>query len=211
VTLVPGERLTLDVAASNFGDVDGAYEAVLRVDDEPQATRSGRLEADESATLTFEHTFEAPGQYVVSVGGASLRVTVRDPATPGVTGIAVDPTETTTGESVTVSIGVRNDADRPGRIDLPITRNGERVALRTVRLDAGGETTVTTDLRFDEPGSYVVGAGNATAETVTVTVTNGPTTDGPDDIGATDTGTPGFGPLATVAALAVWVGMRRLR
>jgi len=205
VTLVPGERLTVDVVATNFGDVDGAYEAVLRVDDEPQATRSGQLEPDESATLTFEHTFEEPGQYVVSVGGATLRVEVREPATPRVTGVAVDPADATTGEPVAVAVGVRNDADRPARFDLPITRNGEVIDTRTVRLDAGAETTVTTELRFDDPGSYVVGVGDAAAETATVTVTGGAPTDG-----ASGTGTPGFGPFAAVAALAVWIGLRRL-
>lgn len=211
VPLVPGERLAVDVVATNFGAVEGAYEAVLRVDDEPRATRSGRLAPDESATLTFEHTFETPGEYVVSVGDASLRVAVREPATPQVTGVTVDPTEAAVGESVAVDVGVRNDADRPGRLDLPITRNGEVVEVRTVRLDTGEEVTVTATLRFDEPGSYVVGVGNASAESATVTVADGATTDGAGDIGATNTGTPGFGPLAAVIALAVWIGMRRVR
>ena len=205
VTLVPGERLTLDVVATNFGGVDGAYEALFRVDDEPRATRSGDLAPNESATLTFEHAFEAPGQYVVSVGDASLRVAVREPATPRVTGLAVDRREVTTGDAVTVAVDVRNDADRPGRLDLPITQDGGVVDTRTVRLDSGEETTVTADLRFDEPGTHVVGAGNASAETATVTVTGSATT-----TGTSGAGTPGFGPVAAVAALAVWIGLRRL-
>jgi hypothetical protein len=206
VTLVPGERLTIDVVARNDGGSGGEYDAVLRVDDEPQATQSGRLDADESTTLTFERRFETPGRYTVSVGGATLRVAVRSPATPRVTGLSVDRTEVVAGETATVAVDVRNDAGYPGLLDLPITRDGAVVDTRTVQLDAGAETTVRTDLRFDEPGTYVVGVGNASGAAAVVTVgEQSPTATDTQ----TETGTPGFGALAAIVAIGVWIVVRR--
>ena len=206
VTLVPGERLAVDVVARNDGESGGEYDAVLRIDDEPQATQSGRLDPGESTTLTFERRFGTSGRHTVSVGGATLRVTVREPATPGVTGLSVDRTEIVAGETATVAVDLRNDAAYPGLLELPITRDGAVVDTRTVRLDAGSRTTVTTGIRFDEPGTYVVGVGNASGEAAVVTVVEESPTARDTQTG---TGTPGFGAVAAVVAIGVWIVVRR--
>lgn len=202
VTLVPGERLTLDVVATNFGEVGTEYEAVFRVNDEQRAVDPVRLGAGESATVTFGNAFGEPGGYVVSVGDVSVRVTVREPATPQVTGLTVDRTDVTTGESVEVAVDVRNRDDYPGRLELPITRNGEVVETQVVRLNAASETTVRTDLAFDEPGAYVVGVGTASSDTAVVQVADEVTETETTGTGAS---TPGFGPVIGVVAILFWI------
>ncbi|MFD1598480.1 hypothetical protein [Halobellus rarus] len=211
VVLVPGERLGVDVVATNFGGNDGDYEATLRVDDEPLTTRTGQLAPEESTTLTFEHAFDSPGERVVSVGDATLRVSVREPAPAQVSSFSANRTDLSAGEWVELSANVRNDADYPGEVALAFARDGEPFETRTVRLDAGADATVTTAVRLEEPGTYVFGLGNASSETAVVTVPAGNAGDGGEQ---TDTGTPGFGPVVAVVgvvALGVAAVVRRNR
>ncbi|MGQ4556539.1 hypothetical protein [Halobellus sp. GM3] len=203
VTLVPGERLAVDVVATNVGGTDGDYEATLRVDDEPRATESGRLAVDESTRLTFEHTFDRPGAYTVSVGDATVRVAVREPATARVDGLAVNRSELSAGGGVEVEARVSNDADYPGEVTLSFTRNGTAFETRRVRLDADAEATVTVETRLRAPGTYVFGVADASAETAVVTVE--------EAAGTTAGSTPGFGVITAVLAVAISTGAVRWR
>ncbi|WP_336023996.1 hypothetical protein [Halobellus salinisoli] len=209
LTLVPGERLSVDVVATNVGG-GGDYEATLHVDDESVSTQSGRLAPEESDTLTFAHTFERTGVRTVSVGDVTLRVEVREPATARASNLTANRTDLPAGEWVRLSAVVRNDADYPGETNLTFTRAGDPIETRTVRLDANESSTIETAIRLDEPGTYAFGLGNETAETIDVTVTENAGGDGDQ----TDTETPGFGPGVTVAAvvavaLATAVRLRR--
>lgn len=197
VTVVPGERLSLGVTAENFGETAGDYEAVFRVNDDQQATRSGRLDPGASTDLTFDHTFESTGISTVSVGDVSIRVDVREPATASVTDVRVDRTTVAPGRPVRLTAEIRNDASYPGTLELQYTTNGEVTDTETVRLDADSRTTRSTEFRFDEPGSYVLGAGDRIENTVLVTVSD----EAVDD--ETDSSAPGFGPGVAVVSLLV--------
>ncbi|MFW6045809.1 MAG: hypothetical protein ACOC8O_03030, partial [Natronomonas sp.] len=58
----------------------------------------------------------------------------------------------------------------PGSIDLPLTRNGDEIDRKTIRLDANSNRSVTFEQTFDEPGEYEFGLGTASDERVTITV-----------------------------------------
>jgi len=193
LTLVPGERLAFDVVATNVGG-GGDYEATLRVDDDPVAARSGRLDPEESVTLTFAHTFERTGFHTISVGDVALRIEVREPAVARASDLSANRTEVPAGEWLRLSAVVRNDADYPGKANVSFTRDGDPFETRTVRLDAGESTTVETDVRLDEPGSYDFGLENASSETVVVRVI---------DDGRTDARTTGFDVPVGVTGVAV--------
>ena len=193
LTLVPGERLRVDVVATNLGG-GGDYEATLRVDDDPVAAQSGRLDPEESVTLTFAHTFERTGVHTISVGDVALRIEVREPAVARASNLTANRTEVPAGEWVGLSAVVRNDADQPGEANVSFTRDGDPFETRTVRLDAGESTTVETDVRLDEPGSYDFGLENASSETVVVRVI---------DDGRTDARTTGFDVPVGVTGVAV--------
>jgi len=239
ITVVPGERLSLQVTAENFGETAGDYEASFRVNDDEKASRTGRLDPGGSTDLTFDHTFDEAGLYTVSVGDVSLVVEVREPATASVSGVSVDRTSVETGQPVTLTAEVRNDAIYPGKLELNYTTNGEVTDTETVRLDADSQTTRSKEFRFDEPGSYVLGVGDRIEDTVVVTVNeeavDGETdtsvedepdaglddeTDTPADNEAvdnetereTDSSAPGFGPavaLVSLLAASLLVGRRR--
>jgi len=230
ITVVPGEQLSLRVTAENFGGIAGDYEAVFRVNDDQEATRSGRLDPGASTDLTFDHMFDEPGLYTVSVGDVSLLVEVREPATASVSEVRVDRTTVAPGEAVTLTAEVRNDAAYPGALELQYTTNGEVTDTETIRLDANSQTTRSKEFRFDEPGTVVLGAGDRIEDTVVITVSEEPVDDeieeSVDDKTAGEPGTPaddetdeeidsaapGFGPAVAVLSLlavSLLVGRRR--
>lgn len=82
--------------------------------------------------------------------------------------------ETGVGESFEVEATVRNDGAQSKTFTVAFTVEGDTVDEQEVTLDAGEETTVTTQVSFDETGTYTVGAGGATTD-VTVTDDGGST------------------------------------
>ncbi|PSP83934.1 hypothetical protein BRC83_06710 [Halobacteriales archaeon QS_1_68_17] len=203
VSVVPGERVAVNATVENTGGSAGTYNATLVAGGRVVDARNGTLPAGESTTVALAHRFVEPGEYTLSVGGDTLRVTAREPASPSVTDLSVSPRAVSPGENVTVSATVRNDADSPGERNLTITAGERTVATRPVRLDAGESLTVTATVSFDAPGEYTVAAGDASA---TVSV-RAPTTRETD---ASAGSGPGFGVAATLVAGVLALGLRRL-
>lgn len=205
-TFVTGETIRFDAIAENFGGVSGAFEAVLRVNDEAIASTTGHLDAGEQTQLSFDYTFDEPGIYTVTVGAARLDVRVREPATGTVRSLTVNRTLLPEPGSVTANVTVDNTASYPGSITVPLTRNDEPVAAQTVSLAGRSSLTLQFEQDLSEPGTYVFGLGNISNQTKTVHVlealdsdgtddnttdgTDG-TTDGADDDGAEDDDTTG--------------------
>lgn len=167
--LVPGERLRFSVDATNFGEQSGPYESILRVNDEAVATESGQLAAGESTSLTFGHTFDLTGEYRLTVGDATVDVSVREPAAVSVGAVSINRSEVRAGEGIELSVPVSNPAERPAGETVTISKNGEAIHSETVRLDVDGERLVTVPVRLDQPGTYVFEA-TGTAESAVLTV-----------------------------------------
>lgn len=207
VRLVVGETLELDATVVNAGGVAGEYDLALTVDGERVDARSGRIGANETRTESFERSFSEPGEHEVAVGGTRLTVVVTEPATATVADLAVDPTEVTAGDEVTVTATLRNDAAIPAERDLALVVDGETVATETVRIDAGEATTYSVTVVLDEPGETTIELGDATA---TVTVDRAERSAG-GATGDTDAGVPGFGPAVAALAVALTATLARRR
>jgi len=199
VTLAAGETLSVRTTVENLGGASGEYAVTLRVDDRAVATANGTLAPGEQTTASLTHEFAEPGRYTVSVAGERFTVTVREPATPTVTELAVEPRTVDPGDETTVTATVSNDEQVPGNATIPFTRNGETVTTRTVTLGPGERETVSATVELPAAGEYRVGAGGRAVDVRAVT----PMT--------TETTGPGFGiPVAIVAVLA-GVALRRRR
>jgi hypothetical protein len=211
--LVAGETLVLDVAVENLGGSAGEYDLAVTVDGQRVAERTGRLDADATATETVEHTFEGPGSYTLSTGEDSRTVRVREPAPPVVTDLVAAQEGVGPGESVTLTATVENPADRPADGTVAITRDGEEVTSERVGLAPGGSADVTASVSLSEPGTYQFEAGERSVtvtvrepETATPTPTSTPTATAADTEGGNDnTGAsgPGFGLVVALLALAL--------
>ncbi|MFC7185541.1 PGF-CTERM sorting domain-containing protein [Halorubrum yunnanense] len=212
VELVAGETLALAVDVTNTGGVAGEYDLALTVDGEVVDSRNSSVDAGAATTEEFEHAFAEPGEYVVRVAGERLPVVVSEPAPPSVRGVSTDADRVTAGESVRVTATVGNDATLPAGSDIEFRVGGETVATAPVRLDADGQDTIARTVALGESdGSGGLGADRNATVTVVGPINEASTTvtvEGEDPPGgATDDGTPGFGPVVAVAAFVVAAGL----
>ena len=197
-TVAAGETLSVRTTVENLGGATGEYAVTLRVDDETVDGNGGTLGAGEATNATLSHRFTEPGRYTVSITGEQFEVRVREPATPTVTDLAVEPTTAQPGGEVTVTATVTNDRAVPGNATVTFTRDGETVTTRTVTVGPGGTETVAAAVELSSAGSYRIGAGDRTVDVRVQT----PTT-------ATRTTSPGFGAPVAILAILGLLGLFR--
>jgi hypothetical protein len=225
--VVTGESVAVNTTVANVGGRTGTYNLTLTRDGRVVDSATGELDPDRTAAVPLTTSFGEPGSYTLAVGESRRTVEVRQPAVPAVSGLAADRDRVEPGGSVTVTVTVRNDADRPGRTNLTVARDGTAVERRTLYLAGGGERTVSVSVRVPA-GSHRVTAGDRSV-TVTgasdeTTATDGEATDGASDTTATDRGatrsgadtttggaTPGVGVTGVLLALTVALALARTR
>lgn len=207
--VVPGETISVDVLVSNAGGTTGEYEAPFVVDGVLRETRTGTLDPDESTILTVDEPFQAPGTYNLSVGDNTVSVEVREPAALTIDETRLNRSQLDPGDTVSVTVGLRNDAAYPGERNLTLTSGGEVLGTETVRLDTDGQTEVTFETQFVDPGEYTLTVGEETDLTVTVEP-SGSDTDPRRGDSATDGAETGSG-LTIVGALLAIVSIVCLR
>ena len=198
-----GETVTFPVTVENHGDRDGPYWATVQVDGTVVDGTTGRLEAGESTVESLAWTPETPGRYTLHVGDQPIRVDVLRPSSLTVTALEADPDRVESGESVTVTATVENQATRAGQETLEFRTGSGTVAEETVTLAPGETTTVETTVTFDSRGNHEVAVGE---QRVTVTVEGAIQSQASNAVDSL----PGFGAgLAAVAvALTLVVGAR---
>ncbi|MFC7114543.1 hypothetical protein ACFQH2_05640 [Natronoarchaeum sp. GCM10025703] len=201
ITVVTGERLTIAGAVENTGESPGNYEARLRVDGEVVDRVAGRLAPGEGETVELAHRFEEAGERTIALGDDQRRVLVEAPATSRVTEVTRTPGRVAPGEDVTVTATVTNDNQLPGRADVTIRTDRGVIEETAVALDADGETTVTTMVSFDEPGTQRITVDDGTDDrSVNVRVASGGASGLITDLGD---GSLGVGALTVVVLLVV--------
>ena len=130
------------------------------------------------------------------------------------------------GETIELRADVANVGDASGTFDIGFTSEGEEIDTQSVTLDGGESEQLTTELTFDEPGSYEVGVnGTTTSVEIIEDPSNGTGENGVGENGTggnggktdrqgpfSDDGLSGFGVLAAllalVATLAIGCGRR---
>ncbi|MFB6154706.1 MAG: hypothetical protein ABEJ22_02350 [Haloferacaceae archaeon] len=162
-SLVTGETLHVSVPVRNIGDTAGDYEVTLSRDGSTLARASASLPAGEEGTAALVSPLAAPGQYLLSAGTASLTFPVLDPAALRVTDLSANATTVRPGGAVTVRATVQSAESRPGRGDVAVYVDGERVASRTVAVDDGEARTVSVTVHPDGLGSHEIRVGDLTA------------------------------------------------
>ena len=197
VRVVTGESVDVNATATNVGGRTGTYNLTLTRDSRVLDSATGELDPNGTAAVPVAAAFGEPGTYTLAVGESRRSVEVRRPAALTVSELTVDRQRVDPGEFVTVTAAVRNGADRPGRTDLTVDRDGTTVDSRTLRLDAGRERTVSVQVRVPE------GRHRITVRDRSLTVTGGAAdTAAGDGTGTAGAGTPGFGAVAVLVAAA---------
>lgn len=198
VRLATGETLGLEVVASNTGGTAGEYDARLQVNGNQTSRQQGSLAAGETKTLRFTHTFSTAGEYILTLGGDQVTVSVRKPAQPTVTSIEARKTTSTGTSDYTVEIiaTIQNDHAFPAAENLTLYQNGKPLETRRVKIAPNEGRTIRYNGTVGEAGEHVYRlAGQQTMVTIE------PPSTSTSDSTTTSTDGPGFG--VGVALLAV--------
>jgi hypothetical protein len=162
------ERLVATVRARNDGDRRASVVTPFQVNFTTVNRTVDRVAPDGWTTTTVSHRFSEPGSYYVVVGGEAIRVRVVEPTrSVGVTDVSVDPGGDERDGAVTVVTQVRNRKDRPARLSLPVTVDGEVVTTRTVAVGPNQVRRVEATVQLNRSGTHQVAvAGRGTAVNV---------------------------------------------
>ncbi len=167
---VAGDPTTVTVEVVNDGGGAGTVDLEAFADGELVGERSVRVASVSSTTVELNVTVPDAGDYDLTVGEATTTVSVaeRDPQLR-VDGLAA-PDTVVAGRSVDVVAQVSNVGNAAGEFDVALERDGEVVAERSVRLDAGQSGEVAFEDAVDDPGEYTFAVGDRTASTRVVEV-----------------------------------------
>lgn len=198
---VAGEPTPVRVDLVNDGGGEGSIRVDLVADDERVGSREVTVPALSNESVTVNATFPEPGEYTVEVGGARTDVEVAE-AQPelAVSDVAVDD-PVRVDESFTVTATVENVGNAEGEFDVGLQLFGEVVESQEVVLPDGERRDVAFDVTVSAAGTYTAQVGDQRAEVVVRE--SGESTDRRTTTpGGDDGGTPGYGVLAGLFALA---------
>ena len=144
-TIEVGESVTVDATVENDGNETGQHTAELLVDGEVENETTVEVPAGENETIDFVHTFEAEGEYEVSVDDVDAgTVTVEDGPSVVIFGGDVDRSELTVNETATIEGDLYNSGDEEQSVTVNLTIDGE--AFDDDPID---DTTVTVEPGID--------------------------------------------------------------
>jgi len=209
-TVAAGEQVAIGVDVENVGGESGETPVTIAVDGTTIATRRVTLDAGESTTVTA--TAPAPAsaagrslsvEAATSTGSMSTIVQV----TGGAAALRIETVEfldeATSGDTASVTVTLANEDDEPAAGTVAYAIGGTTQTRTDVTLAAGGSTTAT--LEASVPAN--------TTGTVTQSVSVGDQQQSESltiSSGDRGDGTPGFGALAAVLAVAVAIVSRLL-
>ena len=163
-SLLVGGDVTVSVEIQNTSsELPATGQLVLNVDGVVFEERDVTLAAGEIRTETF--TIDRPdvGSHTVEIEGlpATFEVTeervVERPAILNlVAPLTVSPREVDPGDTVTVSVTIRNEGDLPGATTLIFRVNSVEVDRTDVQVQGQGEVTRQFQVTQDEGGEYAV-------------------------------------------------------
>jgi hypothetical protein len=156
----------MDAVVARFGD--GAVSQSEFLDAVAAVGTPGvRSDARESTETTASPELWNESEHVAAYGGALLRHAFDAFAVSGpYRDTAVPEPRLVTGETLNVTVVVRNEGTDPGEYAVPFRVDGETVGTRRGTLDPGESTTLSFDRTFEAAGEYDLRAGSATATAV---------------------------------------------
>jgi len=124
--------------------------------------KMGSLEPGESTTVDLSERFTRTGDLRIVAGDVSRTVSVREPASPAVSRLRVEPRSPAAGDDVTITLSVANPTSRPADGNVTVRADGELLGTERVQLAPRANGTVELTTSFEEPGEYNVTAGQLT-------------------------------------------------
>jgi hypothetical protein len=164
-TVTPGQSVTVSVVVQNVGGDPAVYTVVLRVGGVTEATRRVTMQPGESQTLQWTVSRTQVGNYAVDVNGLMGSLAVQSAVAPAaftLSGLTVTPATMEPGDTVTVTVTVRNTGGERGSTTVELKVGGVTEDTESVTLDAGASTTVSFTVSKEAEGTYAVAVGSLT-------------------------------------------------
>jgi hypothetical protein len=224
----PGESVVIAARLANPGDRTERDIVTLRVDGRLVATKGVEVAAGESELVTFERSFDRPGDHEITVAGTALPVVTVTSANESDAGLTSTPANaplvgandsgTATpgnvdvvatggladwvreGYDASVTVTLVNRENRTAARTVPVAVDGRRVTTETVRLGPNARRTVSVSFPAVEG---VVSVAGVEAGRLSVRESLGPTAE--PHRGSTDARGPGFGAVAGLLAVCAVV------
>lgn len=155
-----GESVTAQVKVVNIGRAKGTYTVELEVGGETLGEEV-TLGPGESRTVDFFIEIQEKGTFNVSVGDLSESFEVVEPVEFEVSNLMVNPSKIESGESVDISVTVKNRGRVEGIYEAVLKINGKYFDSQEVVIAQGESKTIifSETIKDVEPGIYKVSVG----------------------------------------------------
>lgn len=167
-----GETTTVRAPVENIGSATGAETIELLVDGISVDSQPVTLDAGASRTITFDRTFQRPGEKTVRVGPHTQTIVVEEPTEPAplykVTDVSVSPTVVGAGDPVTITATLENAGSQGGTFTAELATDGAVTATASTFVPAGETATITFERTFQSGGVRSIAVSGVEGATVYV-------------------------------------------
>ncbi|MBI2871634.1 MAG: hypothetical protein HYY00_00405 [Chloroflexi bacterium] len=153
--VLPGQPVSVRVNVANTGGTRGERRIILYVNGAEEATQDVGLAIGEAKSVSFSFARAQPGEYTVAVEGLEERVTVQE-ALLEAYALAVGPEQATVGQTVSVTVSLRNSAGVPVQQEVVLEVGDTAETSVVVALGPGESKDVTLSFSRAQPGRYRV-------------------------------------------------------
>ena len=159
--ITEGDSVDVTATIENTGDVEGIFEAALIVDGTVEQSADLTVAAHSTETVTFDKTFDDPGEYAIDVDDEFAGTLTVEEATSEfeISDVTLDSETILEGDSVTAEATVENVGTAEGEFDAEFQLTDEEGAIETldvetVTLQPDETRALSFDGTVDESGIY---------------------------------------------------------
>jgi len=153
-----GQTVTVYASITNFGEQDGTYKAVLKVDGIEMDSTNVTIAKGGTESVTFEFTKNLAGSYTIEVGDQTRPITFTSlkPASGSISNLPLDPDVAKVGQQVEVSVLASNSGDVEGTFTISLKINDLLKDSQNVTLQGGEQKWVSFTVTESSPGEYKI-------------------------------------------------------
>ncbi len=152
-----GKPVTITADITNSGEVEGTYNAALKIDETIVETKKVTIASGATETVAFSPiTKNATGTYKVDIGGQSKTFKVLKSAAFTITSLKISPKEVEIGKPVTITADVMNTGEAKETYAVSLSINNTEEDSTDVSIDGKATEKVTFTVIKNMVGTYNV-------------------------------------------------------
>lgn len=156
-------NINISALVSNTGDINGTYNADLKVDGSSIQTEAVALEGGQRKSLNFSIPGNAAGTHTVSIGSQVGTYTIKSTQSTGnlvIKSLTLSSPQVSSGSKVIVTASVDNPGISPVTDDLILKINNRPSQTKTVSLAGDSNENINFSVSENVAGTYSASIGN---------------------------------------------------